>query len=263
LPDNVERGGAPLAGVRAGAWFALVYVIIVLGVDLLAWGTVGRVPLWGGKSLALPFNFNVFQWVPATVTPGLERAGLPAWSYTWMEWRVLQRFDFFKFVFWMLAPLLVCLWRMDWGALGFRRWKRMDYWILAGLAIAGGVAVFLIPLFPELRAEFGGLGRQLAQNRWLGFLIMFFWCVSWVTGWEFLHRYFLLRRLDGAWPKYGWVLVPIIEAAYHLRSPAMAAGMALFSIVACIWVRERKNIMLPFLAHFFIEMALVAYLLFA
>jgi hypothetical protein len=236
--------------MRFGAWFAVAYVAVVLGVDLLA-----------SAGVRWPIDWSMFVWHGGRVRSFFDGIGLPQFLYGWTAWKVLQSFDYFKFVFWFLVPFCICLWHMDWGAFGWKRWKPMDKWFLLGAFVVLAAAVLVMPLFPELRKEFPSLRHLSGNERWMRFGIAIFWNLSWVVGWEFMHRYFLLRRLDAQWPKYGWVLVPIFEVAYHYRNYAMAAGMGVFSIVLTIYARERKNVLLPFLAHLFIELFLVAFML--
>ncbi len=254
MPDNTlqqQEQPRALTGARGGAWFALVYVAIVLGVDLLA-----------AAGASWPFDWRFFVWRPAGLANLLENAGLSPSFYTWLAWEPLSGFDVFKFTFWFIVPFLICLWHMDWGAWGTRRWKKMDLWLLGALFLLGIAGVVLVQFIPSLRAEFPSQSNLPGSNKWMIFWVAVFWNLSWVPGWEFMHRYFLLRRLDAQWVKYGWVLVPIIEVAFHYRDVYMAAGMGLFAVIATIWARERRNILLPFIAHFFIEIVLVLFLLF-
>ena len=240
----------PLHGARFGAWFAVIYVAIVLGVDTLA-----------AAGAHWPIDWTIFLWRGGRMPALLHHWGAPEFLYSWMTWKVLQGFDYFKFLFWFVVPFCICLWHMDWGAFGWKRWKPMDKWLLLGAFVLLAGAVLVMPYFPELRQEFPSKRHLPGAERWMIFWVAFFWNLSWVIGWEFMHRYFLLRRLDGQWPKYGWVIVPILEVAYHYRSYAMAAGMGVFSVVLTIYARERKNVLFSLIAHFFIEMFLVAFML--
>ncbi|HEO70450.1 MAG TPA: hypothetical protein ENN80_04250, partial [Candidatus Hydrogenedentes bacterium] len=165
-------------------------------------------------------------------------------------WHTAGGFDLFKLIGWLVVPFLLCLYGFDWGALGVARWKRVDWILLAALAGVELLAVLAIPLIPALQNVYQGMGDAPADVKWhfatgnLAFLC------SWLLGWEFMHRYFLLRHVEKWLPRWGWLMVPLCEGLYHLQKPLLeAGGMVLFSVVVTLWVRRRKNILLPLLAH--------------
>jgi hypothetical protein len=166
--------------------------------------------------------------------------------------------DLFKFTTWFLIPLIFCLPRMDWGYYGIKRWVRSDYYLLAAAIILELLAVLSVRLFPDLRAALPDLHNE-------SLLPIILWNLSWLLGWEFMHRYLLLRRLSVSFPRFGWLLIPIYEGAYHLVWPTllMPAGMVLFSLIATYWSFKRRNGLLPFLAHLIIEFQLTVFLLLA
>ncbi|MBN2308934.1 MAG: hypothetical protein JXR94_08195 [Candidatus Hydrogenedentes bacterium] len=180
------------------------------------------------------------------------------------RWRLAWGFDFFKFTLWLVIPFTLCLRRMDWGALGVRRWRRVDLYILCGMAVVACLAVLSIRLFPSLGATYQGLGRAswaLKRQQAAHYLA---WTASWLVGWEFMHRYFLLRPLQARWPRFGWLVVPLAEGVYHLQKPLLeAAGMVALSLFLTPWAMRRNNVALPFVAHLLFELGLLAYLLFA
>lgn len=166
--------------------------------------------------------------------------------------------DLFKFTTWFLIPFLVCVGRMDWQWFGIRRWRRIDYFLFAVVIVIEMLAVLCVRFLPTLRQALPDLHGESVWR----FAI---WNASWLVGWEFMHRYVLLRRLSTSFPRFGWLLIPIYEGAYHLTWPslAMPAGMVAFSIIATYWSLTRKNSLLPFLAHSIIEGQLTLFLLFA
>ena len=172
----------------------------------------------------------------------------------WFNGRIMfHGADLFKLTAWFIIPFAVCIPRMDWAYFGFKRWRRIDYYLLGGLVAAGLVAVLAIPLFPGLRGALPSVG----------FLHNMVWTFSWLLGWEFLHRYLLLRRLGECWPRFGWLLIPVFEGAYHLTwwpALAMPAAMVAFSLVVTPWALRRQNTLLPFLAHLAVELELSAFL---
>jgi membrane protease YdiL (CAAX protease family) len=225
------------------------YIAVVLTVDTLA---VSRVKT--------PIDWSMFQWFLPKSLAFLERTlglHLDFLKQIWMS-----RLDVFKLLFWFVIPFVFCLRHMDWGALGIRGWKRMDYIILAVLAVLGLGAVFLIPHVPQLRYIYASLAEASPEQKWIAFRGQLVWVASWLIGWEFLHRYVLLRQAQRLWPVWGWLLVPFSEGVYHLQKPALEAlGMVVFSIILTQWAIRRKNVLLPFLAHLIIEVELILFLL--
>ncbi|HOF39690.1 MAG TPA: CPBP family intramembrane metalloprotease [Candidatus Hydrogenedentes bacterium] len=217
------------AGSQRAALLAAAYVLLVLGLDALA-----------TQNMRFP-----------------------------VEWRLLLKyqpggFDVFKFAAWFALPLLCLLPRLDVHAFTFTRWRRADWYLLAGLAAMGALAVLLIPLLPGVREMYRGTGAFLARRRWEASIWYISWTASWLPGWELLHRYVLLRSWDRWLPRAGWLIVPLSEGVYHLqKAPLEALGMVALSIVLTLWARKRRNVLLPFLAHAIIELELLAFLLYA
>jgi len=177
-----------------------------------------------------------------------------------LRWRGPWGADFFKFFAWFVVPFVLSLPWLDAGWFGVRRWKRADWFLLGGLAVAGAAAVALIPLVPSLRATYGSASFLPAGQKWAVLRHDVVWTLSWLLGWEFMHRYFMLRPVSRAWPRYGWLIIPLYEGAYHLQKPLIeAGGMVLFSLVLTYWALKRRNVLLPFLAHFIVELELVAF----
>ncbi|HOZ48090.1 MAG TPA: hypothetical protein PLO37_21145 [Candidatus Hydrogenedentes bacterium] len=185
-------------------------------------------------------------------------------DWTFLRWRLAYGFDLFKFLTWFVVPFACCLPWMDWGALGVNRWKRADVILLAVLAGLGLAAVLIIPFVPSLDRIYHGLGDRSPEFKWRYGTGTLVWTFSWLIGWEFLHRYFLLTRLERTWARWGWLLVPVYEGVYHLQKPLIeAAGMVAFSLLVTAWARKRKNALLPFLAHLIVELELLAFMLVA
>jgi membrane protease YdiL (CAAX protease family) len=89
------------------------------------------------------------------------------------------------------------------------------------------------------------------------------WNISWLTGWEFLHRYFLLTHFEKAYPNKGWFGVCLIEFIFHFQKAFLEAiGMLVFSIIVTRWALKRKNVVLPFIIHMLIEVFLIILILF-
>lgn len=253
-----RRKTPPVAAAPSGAggtqWLTnvvLAYVALVLLVDTLT-----------AKGVGTPFNFTIFHWRMGALYDLARHVGLPVGLVGWLQSGLLQHFDLFKFTFWLLIPFFFALWRMDWGVFGYKRWSQIDLLLLSILAVLGMAAVLLVPHIRALGTTYHGLSH-LPGKKVTFFLVQFFWIVSWLPGWEFMHRYVLLRRAAISWPRFGWLLVPISEGLYHLQKPALEAlGMVALSVVLTQWALRRKNILLPFLVHFIIEIELAAFLLF-
>jgi len=224
----------------------VAYVAVVLVYDTFV--TLGDVRT---------INWAVFAWRPAHLAallqPFLGR-GLTQWLHS----PLLEQFDLFKLTAWGIIPFLLCLWRLDTGWFGLDRWKRSDRALLLVACVLAVAAVGLVRLVPQLAEIYPAAPRGLAFSKRLlllgGGLL---WVVSWMPAWEFLHRYFLLRRVAADFPKYGWLVVPLSETLYHLQKPPLeAAGMLVFSLIATWWTLKRRNLLLHLLVHLVIEVAL-------
>lgn len=227
-PADASKSGGRALGL---CLLALGYVAAVLLIDTLA--IHGR----------LPAAFNSF------------------WNYDWQPVFYAPGFKVTVFVFWFIVPVVLSLRHFDTSWFGYRRWQRMDYAFLFVMLVAGTLAIATVAVFPSLRNYYPGFSGQTAALKWGYFGAMLLYNLSWLLGWEFMHRYFLLTRLESVWPRYGWLLIPLYEGVYHLQKPMLEAmGMVAFSLVMTFWARKRCNMLLPFLVHLFIEVALVAFL---
>ncbi len=202
------------------------YVALVLGVDALAYLEVQWLIDW-----------RLFRWVWGDV-------------------------EVFKLVFWLFIPLAFCWKNLDRGWFGLARWQAADFILLLALSALGVLVLMLVPLFPELREGYtgvGGLSPEIKREFVIGLAI---WNLSWLPAWEFLLRYVLLRTATAQWPRLGWWLVPVAEGLYHLQKtmPEMLAAIA-FSAVLSYWAFVRRNGLLPLVAHLIIEIELVALML--
>ncbi|MBI5094451.1 MAG: hypothetical protein HZB26_18695 [Candidatus Hydrogenedentes bacterium] len=243
-PNPEERAGEglgvvapPHARLKTKAVLVLTYAAVILLVDTLAAFAASGRPIRG---VPIPHFFVVFRW------------------------QFPNGFDLFKFLFWFLIPFLWSLPSLDWRYFGLGRWKRVDRILFPVFLAVGLLSLTLIPHIPSLRSTYHGMGYLSATQKWQYAQIQLLWTLSWLLGWEFLHRYALLRSVAAAWPRFGWLLVPLAEGLYHLQKPPLEAlGMVVFSVLACRWTMSRKNILLPFGVHLAIELGLVAYLLVA
>lgn len=231
------------------AGIVVFYVFVALLTDTLA-----------AQGASWPIPWNLFDWDLRAIMPRFQHA---PWG----------GFDLFKFVFWLVIPLAVCLPGMDWRYLLRGPWQRADLVLVGGLAIFGMAAMFLIPLIPALREIYPSMGRLPAEQKWLYVQHAMIWNLSWLPGWEFLHRYFLLKAVQrepldrGRFlpgmrlSQWGWLLIPLSETLYHLQKPGLEAlGMGALSVVITFWCLKRRNWLLGFLVHLIIEIELLIFM---
>lgn len=220
---------------------------------------------WRVTTAALATAYVVL--VMTADTLALHRAEWLGVDWSVLRWRGASGVDWFKFAAWFVVPVVLALPRMDWGAWGVTRWRRMDGAILAGLAMLGMAAVALTRLVPALEALYPSYAGYPAEWRADYAQRQLVWIASWLLGWEFLFRYFLLVPLRRLHPAWALALCPLIEAGYHLAQKPTAwleaLGMAVFALVLCAWALRRRNALLPLLAHALIEFELLAFQLFA
>lgn len=245
-PKKATAPEEPTVPSRNWLFFVIAYTALALMVDTLR--AMGLLHLHASMT-------QVAAWS--------EWAHAPRALTAFLSGPYLRTFDPLKFLTWFAVPFLLCVRTMDWPVIGTKRWKAGDTLVLVGLAVAGVLAMALIPKFPALRATYPDLSAQSDTFKWDYTITRVVWIAAWLPGWEFLHRYFLLRGVSSRWPRWGWVLVPLSETLYHLQKPGLEAlGMALFSIVLTQWALRRKNILLPFLAHLVIEIEVVLAMLY-
>lgn len=250
-PETTPAALSPTPSSRR-IWVVIAYVVIVLAVDTLA-----------ARGYGWPMRWAWFRWNPGTLADLCSWMGVPKGAVSWLNTGVLAQFDLFKFTFWFLVPFLFSLWHMDWGWFGVKRLRRWDFVFLGVFLLLCIGAVFLVPYLPGVRDYYGALARHGAGNPAKLFAECL-WVVSWLVGWEFLHRYVLLRAANARWARWGWLLVPLSETVYHLQKPMIeAAGMGAFSLIVTVWTRARSNMLPAFVVHLGIELTLLLYLFFA
>lgn len=172
---------------------------------------------------------------------------------------------------WGLLPAAFAAWRsggfwLDRDWFGVQRWTSGDAVFLGAAAVIASASIFALKHVPALSehyrtlASFGEATPAVSRQY---FLESMFWVLSWLPLWEFMMRGLLLPFCDKAWPKYGWLVVPLLETAFHGVKPwPEALGMLVFSLVATQWVRQRRNLLLPFLAHLGFEVVTFGYVAF-
>ena len=200
-------------------WWIAAYVFVVLLVDSLAANGVR----WRLDFGAFDFAIN--------------------WTmFTWRGSGALAQFDYFKFMFWFVIPFALCFWEMDWGYFGFARWKRFDVYLLLGMAAIGLLCVLAILFIPQLREWYPSRAKWSWGDKTFDLYRQALWNISWLPGWEFMHRYFLLRPLAERWPRWGWNVVPVSEALYHLqKDPVEMAAMFAAGVVFTLWTVARRT----------------------
>jgi membrane protease YdiL (CAAX protease family) len=186
------------------------------------------------------------------------------WIINWSRfyWRLNSGFEMSTAILWLGIPVLL-MWRdLDVRVFTFARWKKTDVWLLIALMLVGACGVYLIKFIPVLNQYYQPQSHLSMAMKWsyaMGYLV---WLSSWLIGWEFLHRVFLMQYLQVVLGKIGPCCIPVFEFVFHLqKSIPEALGMLLLSIVLTYWSYKRKNVLLPFLAHLAIELTLLAYLI--
>jgi len=248
LPDSINMERDTRSRHLWIAALAALYIFVVLAVDTLA-----------AQRVQWPFPWSRLQWHLSTTFPTLR--GTP-WG----------AFDIYKFLFWLVIPFAICAPRMDWRYLA-GKWDRWDALLVGGLALLGMAAMFVIPLVPALQTTYPGMGHLTAAQKWQYVHGAMVWNVSWLFGWEFLHRYMLLKAvqrapLTGSWGMPGnslnqwyWLAVPLSETLYHLQKPGIEAlGMCFFSVILTLWCLKRKNWLVACLVHLIIEVELLVFM---
>ena len=152
---------------------------------------------------------------------------------------------------------------MGLGYFGFRRGTGPGTFLLAGVGGLCLLAGLVVPWVPSLKAWYPGAADQPIELRWRIVIFQLAWIASWLPGWEFLHRYVLLRPFQERFARFGWLVVPLSEGVFHLQKHWLEmAGMVAISLVLTRWAAKRRNMMLPFLAHLIVEVELVIVRLF-
>jgi hypothetical protein len=238
--ENVKGDIVADGNTRLVPWatvFVIGYVVLALGVDSLV-----------ASRVQWPFPWSRLDWDLSMVFPSLR---LSPWA----------GFDVFKFLFWFVVPFAICLPGMNWKYLLRGPWKKWDLILVGALAAVGMGVMFLIPLVPALSATYLGHGTMTPEQKTQYFLGVLAWNLSWLPGWEFMHRYMLLGAAQRSWPRWGWLLVPLSETLYHLQKPGIEAlGMMAFSVVLTFWCMKRGNWLLGFVVHLIIEVELLIFL---
>ncbi|MCK5862983.1 MAG: hypothetical protein KAH38_10885 [Candidatus Hydrogenedentes bacterium] len=225
----------------------ITYVALILGADTLA-----------AYKVSWPFNWSILHCRLIFLWQFLDQSP-PDWAKSVL----LNRLDLFKLLFWFILPFLISLRTMKWSWFSPHKWKRNDWLFLGGLLVMESIAILSIKFIPTLHASYPGLSYLPVETRLTYSIVSLVWVLSWLPGWEFLHRYFLLHSALKHFPRYGWLLIPLSETLYHLqKDPIEAGGMALFSVLLTWWSVKRHNMLLPFLAHLYVEIALIVALAF-
>jgi hypothetical protein len=186
------------------------------------------------------------------------------WLINWstLYWRLKSGFEMSTAILWLGIPAIL-MWRdLDLRVFTFARWKKNDAFLLIALILLGACGVCLIKYIPVLNQYYQSKSHLSAAMKWSYAVSNLIWLSSWLIGWEFLHRVFLMRYLQVLLGKIGPCFIPAFEFLFHLqKSIPEALGMLLLSIVLTYWSYKRKNVLLPFLAHLSIELTLLAYLI--
>lgn len=227
------------------AVIAFVYVAAVLVIDCLA-----------TRGVQVPFDWSVFYRIDVHVV---------GWSGNALQ---VYGADYFKLFAWFVVPVALAVWTFPVRWITTGNWKPVDKWLLGTLFVLGAGAVVSVKFIPALQGMYPSQSHLPQAIRWsyLGWYLV--WILTWLPGWEFMHRYVLVRAAS-AFPRHRTVLaltlIPLFEALYHVgqgKALIECAAMAVFSLICTVWVLRRENMLLPFIAHAFIEVGLILFLLF-
>lgn len=194
------------------------------------------------------------------------------WLVDWriFRWKTDSGADLYKLFAWLVVPFVASLPDFEFGYFTFRRWKRVDWALLGGVVGIGAAVMAVLPVIPGVGDYYRGWGGYSIEQRWDNASHALLWTFSWLCGWEFVHRYFLLKRfrdLEVKWALFAaLVIIPVIEALYHViqgKPHLESLGMGVLSVVFCAWALRRRNVLLPFLGHLAIELELIVFLFFA
>lgn len=153
------------------------------------------------------------------------------WLIHWgmFDWRMHDGFDLYKYFAWFVLPLAFSFNHLDFSYFSFRKWIKIDYVYLITFSLGSILIVQLIKIIPSLSASYESFILYGIGSRAGIVAFNLAWVLSWVVGWEFLHRYVLLNAFEKSWPRFGWLLVPILAGGYHLQKPVFEmAGMVIF-----------------------------------
>lgn len=193
------------------------------------------------------------------------------WFIDWAQFNYSWRgMDLTKWILWFVVPLVLTFRSMNSRYFTFRSWQRIDWAILVVIVVGGGALMFLLPRIPGVGDYYVGWGSQPLAWRQEEALRLTLWTFSWLTGWEFMFRYWLVSSFSRRWPDRGiyaiLIVAPLLEGLYHVfqQKPVLEClGMVVFSLALCSWAIRRKNALLPFLGHLIIELELIGFLFFS
>lgn len=133
------------------------------------------------------------------------------WGIDWgiFYWQLKNGFEVSTFILWFAIPFVFTYKSIDWKYFGVSRLKKNDIYVVILLSILAMIAVLSIKFFPSLRSFYPSIAFQNASAKLNWALYKMIWNMSWLTGWEFLHRYVLLTCFEKAFPNsevadYSW-----------------------------------------------------------
>jgi hypothetical protein len=214
-------------GINSGAWKWIFFALMLYGLDALVTWDLDFLFRWGRLSLILPGGFD-----------------FSAFSIFFLLPLAANRF---KFPFRYYLP----------PGMG----RREVLGVVAGVLLAA-IVIFLSFHSDSVRKFYSGLSgaRGKTGSGWGRFGFQLVWVLSWLPGYEFLHRHVLLKRFAPLAGGRGWLLVPALEFIFHLQKPLLeAAGAAAFGLIATWWTKKTDNGGVAFLMHFWIELVFLVF----
>ena len=168
----------------------------------------------------------------------------------------LGSFDFYKFIAWFLIPLSLS-YKNNFKEY-LKKPRRSDYFITMAMIVVGVFAILIIPYIESLNSYYHSFTFQSDQQKFNYMKGQVIWTFSWLIGWEYIHRYYIITK---TYPilknKLLWI-IPLLEGFYHYNKPPIEfISVFIFSFILTLWTIKRKNILLPFIIHLTIEIILI------
>ncbi len=167
-------------------------------------------------------------------------------------------FDWYKFVTWLVVPVLVTWLRAERVTYSFTA-TRCEWLLLGAVTVGSCAAMSVVASTSELSSVYLSPAPGDWNQRWSHASRQLLWTLSWLPGYEFMLRRVLLQRASML-GLGSVVLVAVLEFVYHLQKPLLEAYAALlFSVGLSVWTRRRPTSALPLLAHLSVELVLIGF----
>jgi membrane protease YdiL (CAAX protease family) len=145
----------------------------------------------------------------------------------------------------------------------FNKVKKVDYLILFLIVSVGICSMFVIPHLDVLKDYYVSDYKLSSNEKYQYLKYQIIWIFSWLIGWEFIHRYLVIKSFNKKKIYHALWILPILEGFYHINKPwpEMLAAFA-FSWILTKWTLKRSSVLFPLLAHLIIELELILFQLY-